>query len=297
MATHVFGGDWTRDKLERVRKYLCAYTRIFKSNPRAAYYTTIYVDAFAGTGEHIKTGKRRPKQAPGGFFPDEPDIDTEAFQKGSARIALEVEPPFDRFLFIEHSAKHVAALEKLQREFEDRSNQIQIQRGDANDLLKKWCQHTDWQRHRAVVFLDPYGMQVDWTTLEAIAKTKAVDLWLLFPLGMAINRLLTRNEPPPQEWADALTRIFGTEDWKSEFYAKKTQPTLFGPEETERKDTDFSRIGRFFLKRLRSLFAQVAPNPLVLENSTGVPIYLLCFAVGNLKGAPTAVKIAMDILE
>jgi hypothetical protein len=25
MAKHVFGGDWTSDKLERVRKYLCAY--------------------------------------------------------------------------------------------------------------------------------------------------------------------------------------------------------------------------------------------------------------------------------
>jgi hypothetical protein len=23
MARHVFGGDWTGDKLERVRKYLC----------------------------------------------------------------------------------------------------------------------------------------------------------------------------------------------------------------------------------------------------------------------------------
>jgi hypothetical protein len=29
----------------------------------------------------------------------------------------------------------------------------------------------------------------------------------------------------------------------------------------------------------------------------GVPIYLLCFAAGNPKGAPTAVKIAKDILE
>src|SRR5437667_8965895 len=24
MAKHIFGGDWTSDKLERVRKYLCA---------------------------------------------------------------------------------------------------------------------------------------------------------------------------------------------------------------------------------------------------------------------------------
>ena len=39
----------------------------------------------------------------------------------------------------------------------------------------------DWSLHRAVLFLDPYGMQVEWATIEAVAKTKAIDLWLLFP--------------------------------------------------------------------------------------------------------------------
>ena len=37
-------------------------------------------------------------------------------------------------------------------------------------------------------------------------------------------------------------------------------------------------------------------NPLRLRNSKNVPLYLLCFAVGNPKGAPTAVNIAEDIL-
>ena len=51
------------------------------------------------------------------------------------------------------------------------------------------------------------------------------------------------------------------------------------------------------MKRLKTVFAQVAPNPLILTNSKEVPIYLLCFAAGNPKGAPTAVKIAKDILK
>jgi three-Cys-motif partner protein len=296
MAKHVFGGDWTADKLERVGKYLCAYTTIFKKNPRASYFTTIYADAFAGTGQRVASA-RRGRARPMWSLDEEADSDAQKLQKGSARIALEVVPPFDRFLFIERSAKRVKELEKLRDDFPDLANAIQIDRGDANDLLKRWCASTDWQRHRAVVFLDPYGMQVDWTTLEAIAKTKGIDLWLLFPLGMAVNRLLTRHEPPPKKWAEALTRIFGTDQWEKEFYPKKRERTLFGEEETERKEADFERIGRFFLKRLRSIFAGVAPRPLVLTNSKGVPIYLLCFAAGNPKGAPTAVKIAKDILE
>lgn len=91
--------------------------------------------------------------------------------------------------------------------------------------------------------------------------------------------------------------FFGTDEWKQEFYLKELEPGLFEIEEVERKIADFARIGGFFLKRLRGVFAEVATNPLVLMNSKGVPIYLLCFAAGNPKGASTAVKIATDILK
>src|SRR5262249_42973217 len=232
-----------------------------------------------------------------GMLGDEDDSDAQALQKGSARIALEVDPPFDRYVFIEKLAKRVNELEALRREFPDKAAAIHVERADANEDLKRWCKQTNWQRHRAVVFLDPYGMQVDWATIDAIAATKAIDLWILFPLGVAVNRLLTKNVPPPKRWADALTRFFGSVEWKQEFYPKKTERTLWGQEETERKEADFARIGRFFLKRLETIFAQVAPNPLILTNPKEVPIYLLCFAAGNPKGGTTAVKIAKDILK
>jgi three-Cys-motif partner protein len=287
MTEHVFGGDWTTDKLERVRKYLCAYTTIFKSNPRARYFTTTYVDAFAGTGQRVSTSARSTADL------GSQDKDARALRKGSARIALEVDPPFDQYIFVERYAKRVQELEKLRGNFPEKA--IQIERADANEFLTRWCRR-DWHRDRAVVFLDPYGMQVDWTTIAAIAGTKAIDLWLLFPLGVAVNRLLTKNKPPPKKWADALTRVFGTEEWKS-FYSKKKERTLFGEEESERREADFDRIGRFFLSRLKTVFAQVVPNPLILTNSKGMPIYLLCFTAGNPRGARTAVEIAKDILK
>ena len=48
--SHQFGGSWTQDKLNRIEKYLNAYMTIMTKNPRAKYYKTIYVDAFAGPG-------------------------------------------------------------------------------------------------------------------------------------------------------------------------------------------------------------------------------------------------------
>jgi three-Cys-motif partner protein len=141
-----------------------------------------------------------------------------------------------------------------------------------------------------------YGMEVEWQTIEALARTKAVDLWILLPLGQAINRLLTREGPPEKQWADRLTRCFGTEEWKEVFYRKESQPTLFGAEERLAKEANFEAIGDFFVRRLSAIFEKVAENPLPLRNSKNIPIYLLCFAAANPRGAPTAVKIASHIL-
>ncbi|WP_322488470.1 three-Cys-motif partner protein TcmP [Chloroflexus sp.] len=152
---------------------------------------------------------------------------------------------------------------------------------------------TDWRKTRAVVFLDPYGMQVEWSLIEAIAATQAIDLWLLFPLGMAVNRLLTRDRPPPREWQQKLDRFFGTSDWFERFY--KVHLDLFGNAHVS-KQVSWREISEFFNERLQGLFPAVA-QPRVLANSLGNPLYLLCFAAGNQKGGPIALKIADHILE
>lgn len=204
MAKHEFGGDWTTEKLQRVRMYLSAYTKIFKTNPRARYFSTIYVDAFAGTGHRVDS--RRPSNVMELF--EEADPDAEAYKDGSVKIALESVPPFDRFVFIERDADRLRELRAQVANLAPNPDTVQVVSADANIFLRDWCEKTDWRAHRAVVFLDPYGMQVEWTTLVALAGTGAVDLWLLFPLGVAVNRLLTRDATPPRVWADALTRIF-----------------------------------------------------------------------------------------
>ena len=78
---------------------------------------------------------------------------------------------------------------------------------------------------------------------------------------------------------------------------KKRQRSLFGDEEHETKIADFASIEAYFLERLEAVFEKVAKKPLLLCNSRGTPIYLLCFAAGNAKGASTAVKIAQEILD
>lgn len=289
---HEFGGDWTQEKLGRVRRYLQAYTKIFSKHPRAQKLATIYVDVFAGTGHRTRSSQSGGETGRlKGFL--EPEV--EEFFKGSARIALEVVPPFDRYVFIEQDPDRMEGLRQLRTEFPDKGPAIEIVQAEANAWLTQWCNDTDWRRCRAVVFLDPYGRQVDWTLIEALTKTRAVDLWILVPLGVAVNRLLPRSGEPPPKWAEALTRCFGTESWRDEFYAHKQAQTLFGEKTVVEREADFEKIGAFFVERLKTVFAAVGENPLQLRNARNLPLYLSCFAASNPKGASTALRIALHI--
>lgn len=305
---HAFGGDWTEDKLARVRGYLGAYTTIFTANERARHFRTTYVDAFAGTGARSSpaAGAEARRRAEGSLFEDaEADPEARSFKRGSARAALEVEPAFGSYVFVDRNPDHAKQLRRLGEEFPDKMGRIFVEAADANAFLQRWCAETDWGANRAVVFLDPYGMQVDWSTIEAIAATEGIDLWVLFPLGQAVNRLLTRRRIPEGALADRLTRHLGTDAWKEEFYratdaeSDEAQPSMFEELEAERgilKTATLEAIGDFFVRRLGEIFPGVAPNPLMLTNSRNVPIYLLCFAAGNPRGATPAVRIAGHLL-
>ncbi len=49
-----FGSSWTEEKLERIRKYLSAYTTIMRKHN----FKYAYIDAFAGTGyRELKDGE------------------------------------------------------------------------------------------------------------------------------------------------------------------------------------------------------------------------------------------------
>lgn len=297
---HRFGGPWTEHKLQSIDKYLAAYMTIFESNPAASKLTTNYVDAFAGTGHRSSVAAQN--QAEGSLFEDAlTDSDANSLKEGSARVALRQERPFGRYLFVDQSAERARDLERLREEFPALSARITIDVADANTFLEQFCRETDWRTNRAVVFLDPYGMQVDWSTIEAIARTKAIDLWILFPLGQAVNRLLTRQGLPEGGQAERLTRSLGTDEWKEAFYEapeeQLDQPTIFDVDWEHVKRANFDVIGRFFVDRLKTIFEGVAENPLPLENSRRVPIYLLCFAAANPRGAPVAVRIANHILR
>lgn len=179
-----FGRVWTDEKLGTLKNYLEAYRTIFTANSSARHFETIYVDAFAGTGSRASREDIDSEVIPS-------DKDSQSYRQGSVSIALELDSPFHQYFLIDKNPDHAQELNRLAENYPERK--ITIAPGDANDVLRSWCADFDARKSRAVVFLDPYGMQVEWPTIEAIASTQAVDMWLLFPLGQAVNRLLTKK--------------------------------------------------------------------------------------------------------
>jgi len=283
----LFGGDWTEEKLGILARYLADYNTALKKMP----FIRVYIDAFAGTG--YREQKRTRRQLPD-LFAEIKEEESQVFLKGSAKRALEVRPSFHKYIFVESEAKKIAELERLKEQHPEKAGCIDIVHEDANEFVGDYCHETNWTKHRAVLFLDPFATEVAWITIEAIAATRAIDTWILFPL-MAVNRLLAND--PERAFRERLDHIFGTEQWFEAFYRTRRMEDIFGqPLEIVEKCCDFSSIGEFFSTRLKSIFAKVAPTARAFRNSMGTPLFQFFFAAANPKGAGIAVRIADHIL-
>jgi three-Cys-motif partner protein len=288
-------GPWARDKLERLHKYLNAYTTIMHKQSFAGYH---YIDAFAGPGMHtIRPRKSSAAKAQRRLIePDETERENEErrqYLAGSPRIALNLRFPFSNYVFVERSPERVAALQVLQREF-GKTRRILIRQADCTQYLRDQVANNpgiNWRSHRAIVFLDPFGMQVRWDVIEDLAKTKAVEVFLNFPVGMAIQRLMLRR---PERFTDARRRLLdeylGSPDWFSEIYRKNR--TLFGEDEQQKVEHSGTAIVRWYRDRLSRIFAHVSGAALI-KNTRDAHLYYLLLASHSKIG----VKIANDILS
>ena len=286
-----FGGGWTEQKLDMLRNYLAAWAKVMKNQP----FERVYIDAFAGTGYR----EVAPAKSDRGFFAEElAEDEAQEFLDGSAMIALRVVPAFQRYVFVEQSPRRFAELLKLKGEFPDLGERMEFVQADSNCVLQDLCSKWNSRTMRGVLFLDPFGMQVDWITLEAVAKTQSIDVWILFPLGVGVNRLLPRDGKIPDGWRDRLDRVFGTTDWYDAFYRPSRIRGFFETEPRVVKTGSLNAIAEYYLDRLRTIFPAVAKNPRVLANSRNVPLFLLCFAAGNpsTKAKAAALRIAQHIL-
>jgi three-Cys-motif partner protein len=284
-AKHSFGGPDTEDKLARLRAYLPAFTTALKHQG----FALVYIDAFAGSGK--RTEELPALSLLGGNNAEPQTVDV----PGSARLAIETTPPFHRLVLIENHPKRYAALEELRAEFSNR--QIECHKGDANAVVQEICRTTRWhgvKPIRGVIFLDPYGMEVEWATVQAIAQTKALDVWYLFPL-MGIYRQAANDAVDIDDSKRALiTRVLGTHEWGDAWYGTPHgQKDMFGHQQTPVRTVNVDTIESYVKSRLETVFKGAVLEPFRTHTKKGAPLASLFFAVSN--PSQRAVQVATDI--
>ena len=224
------------------------------------------------------------------------EADRRRFVAGSAKRALRVtDRPFDHLVFVEKNSERCAQLRTLVNERPDRS--IKIIEADANDHLHTICQGEYGGSWRGVLFLDPFGTQLDWTTLQHVAQLERMDTWLLFPAS-AVARMLPESRNPDEvssAWADRLTRVYGDESWRR-VYSIAPQGDLFGSPGVER-EKGVDDLLRLYKDRLRTVFgSRLLEDSRTLTNSKNSPLFEFIFCAGHPAGTGPAKRIARHLV-
>jgi three-Cys-motif partner protein len=292
---HAFGGSHTDDKVGRLRAYLQPFTSALKHQG----FELVYIDAFAGSGNRTDVIPVLPLLDGDNAEPQRLDV------PGSARVAMEITPPFDRLYLVERDPERYAALETLAAEFPQ--HKITCYRDDANGVVQNLCRSLPWRKSndaphgmRGVIFLDPYGMEVHWATVQAIAATESLDLWYFFPL-MGLYRQAANAAPSiDNHKREQLNKVLGTNDWERDWYGTPHgDRDLFDDAQTPIRMVDLDTIERYVKKRLQSEFKGAVLDPYRIHNAQGLPLASLFFAVSNpnAKAVGLATKIARHILR
>jgi three-Cys-motif partner protein len=144
-----------------------------------------------------------------------------------------------------------------------------------------------------VLFLDPYGMTVPWSTLQKIAATRALDVWYLFPLSGVYRQAAHNFDKVDQSKAESLDDVLGTQDWREHFYTADGQTGLLGEQERKVRTSTAIDIANFVHGRLKQIFTGWVSEPLYLYSANGAPLFALFCCISN--PSERAVRLAKDI--
>lgn len=272
-----FGGNWTVKKMNIVIDYAKAYLKIMS---KQSWAKTIYFDGFAGSGS-IKISEEERE----GF-------------KGAALRVLEIKypRPFDMYYFVELSkAKSDTLRNLISKDLPSSNSNVYVIQDDCNNRLKRMSNYLkNNPNYRALVFIDPFGMSVEWSSIECL-KNLGVDLWILVPTGVGVNRLLKNDGQINEKWIQKLIAFLGIDEEriKTEFYNVETVNTLFGEETMIKKELNaIEKIYKLYVEKLKEVFKFVS-NPYVLRNSNNSIMYHFMLATNN----NNAMKIANDVIK
>jgi|SRR3990172_8826160 len=262
-------GFWSEIKLEIIKKYARAYTTVLSRQLWCKGY--VYIDAFAGAGMHIS-------KTTGGVI------------QGSPLNALEVQPSFTEYYFIDLDEERVNLFEEIAKE----NPRVHAYQGDCNEILlnKIFPIFTYESFKRALCILDPYKINIEWKTIKKASYLDTIDMFINFSIMDANRNILFEDLSiaKPEDIA-RMNACWGDEQWKELLYKK--QKNLFGEVHEIRTD-NFKKLALEYKERLKKVAGfKYVPEPILMRNTRNGPLYYLYFVSQN----NVANKIVNDIFD
>lgn len=262
--THRKGHIWTESKLDFLEAYLPAFQKACKKLWRDSHSSTCYVDGFAGPGKNVIGGSTR---------------------NGSPLVALAVTPPFERYFFVEKKvAEHRQLNQELSSpEYAVLKPRIDLRRGNFNaeidDILGKI---EPWRP--TFFFLDPEGLELEWSTVEKIGQRAKADLFILVSGGGVLRASAQGLTLAHHE---TVTKFYGNEEWRTRLSGDAIDTS------TPAGQKRFERAIELYVEGLNRLGFVHVDIFLLATNSRNADLHALVFASKN----ATANKIARHVIK
>lgn len=180
-------GSWSKRKYYFLRRYLAAFTNAMRNKWPELHY----LDLFAGAGfARIR--------------------DTNEIVFGSPILAATTPVPFTQIHVCDQDAHNVKALtDRLSRV--SLPSRPRILQGDANTKIKELVAAIPARGALCITFADPFGLHLDFETVEAVSKLNG-DIVLLFADNMdALRNWSAYYRANPDS---TLDRFMGEPGWR-----------------------------------------------------------------------------------
>lgn len=262
-------GPWSEIKLDIIKSYSSEYAKILSKQTHQGKrrFRYVYIDAFAGWGVNVSRT-------------------TAEIVPGSPMNALLLEYRFDEYHFIDLDRNKAEQLKRITASYQN----VHVYNEDCNEcLLQHVFPRVRYDRfERGLCILDPYGLHLQWKVLAAAGNSKALEVFVNFPI-MDINRNVLHADPATvkDRQAERLTDFWGDDTWRQAGYRKV--PNLFDEDDVKQGN---EAVANAFRDRLRAKAGfRYVPDPLPMRNSVGATVYYLYFASQNAVGARIAESI------
>ena len=149
-------------------------------------------------------------------------------------------------------------------------------------------------------FLDPFGNQVRWSTVEEIARTEDSDLWYLFPAGLGVIRQISKDTKVQKDAEASLNLLFGDTTWFEALTEPTYQPDMLDPSlEVRRRIATADAVTRYMIKRMKTVFKGKVLDSWLPLGKGGGHWYSLIFACSNKnpRAHELATRVARDIMK